>query len=81
LIEQGSYRARYPPKGEIAVFPNPPDYITRLVQRTDHQPLGGGARPELEHGIPGAVTSAPSQQAQNTVNSGVLVPGDRGEPG
>jgi hypothetical protein len=39
LIEQGRYLARYPPKGEIAVFPNLTDHIARLVQGTNHQPL------------------------------------------
>jgi hypothetical protein len=80
LIEQGRHRAGHPPQRQIAVWPDPPNHIARLIQGADNQAAApAGAAPQLEEGIPAPIATGSGYKAKNRVDCRVLVPGYCGE--
>ena len=63
----------------MAVFPNPPYDITRLIQRADHHAARRARCAELEASIPGSIAASTVEETENRVNGSVLIPGDCGE--
>lgn len=63
----------------MAVFPNPPYDITRLIQRADHQAASLARCAEVEAGIPAAIATSTLKKTENRVDGCVFIPGYSGE--